>query len=389
MEDISIFFKPVEASLCSSTDETIGARALIHTENNFPDLTRKGVALIFVPEYRQSRSLSNQSSIKNDEFRTSFFKLYDHFESDFEIYDLGSIYPGDSYKDTTTALTNSTEYLIKKNIVPIVIGGSQDLTFSIYEAYKNLELLINLTTLDQEFDLGDKEVDLKENGWLSHILMDKACYLFNYSNLAAQGHYIPSSQFKLFEELYFDVNRLGQVSEDIKTVEPVLRNSDFLSFDLNAIRNADFSASTLDLVNGISSSEACKIARYAGISDKLSCFGIFNLDTIKLNDVSSDLLAQLIWYFIDGYSNRKGDFPKGSKKNYKKFRVNNEELDNELIFYKSHKSARWWMEVPYPGAKESKFQRHQLVPCNYLDYELAMKGELPDLWWKTYQKLSV
>ena len=389
MEDISIFFKSVEDGVCSFVDESIGARVQIHTENSFPDLIKKGVALIFVPEYRRSISSSEQSLKRIDQVRESFYKLFDHFEDDFEIYDLGTIHPGDSYQDTTAALTNSTEYLIKKNIVPIIIGGSQDLTFSIYEAYKNLELLINLATLDQEFDLGDKDLELKENGWLSHILMDKACYLFNYSNLAAQGHYIPSSQFKLFDELYFDVNRLGVISDDIKTVEPVLRNSDFLSLDLNTIRNADFSASTLDLVNGVSSYDACKIARYAGISDKLSCFGIFNLDTTKLNSVSSDLLAQLIWYFVDGYSNRKGDFPKGSKKNYKKFRVTNEELDNELIFYKSHKSARWWMEVPYPGAKESKFQRHQLVPCNYLDYEFAMKGELPDLWWKTYQKLSV
>jgi hypothetical protein len=47
------------------------------------------------------------------------------------------------------------------------------------------------------------------------------------------------------------------------------------------------------------------------------------------------------------------------------------------------------MEVPYSISNASKYQRHQLVPCSIGDYEMAMKGELPDLWWKTYLKLSV
>jgi len=28
------------------------------------------------------------------------------------------------------------------------------------------------------------------------------------------------------------------------------------------------------------------------------------------------------------------------------------------------------------------------VPCRYDDYKMAVSGELPDLWWRTYQKLS-
>jgi hypothetical protein len=29
-----------------------------------------------------------------------------------------------------------------------------------------------------------------------------------------------------------------------------------------------------------------------------------------------------------------------------------------------------------------------MVPCNKSDYDDAMKNEMPDLWWKTYQKLG-
>jgi formiminoglutamase len=27
------------------------------------------------------------------------------------------------------------------------------------------------------------------------------------------------------------------------------------------------------------------------------------------------------------------------------------------------------------------------VPCRYEDYTMAVNGEMPDLWWRTYQKL--
>ena len=46
------------------------------------------------------------------------------------------------------------------------------------------------------------------------------------------------------------------------------------------------------------------------------------------------------------------------------------------------------MEVPYPPQYSVKYERHHLVPCDFKDYERAMKNEVPNLWWKTYQKLG-
>ena len=106
------------------------------------------------------------------------------------------------------------------------------------------------------------------------------------------------------------------------------------------------------------------------------------------NDQANSLLAQLIWYFIDGAFNRFGDYPIGSRKNYTKFHVSVEEFDGDLVFYKSDKSQRWWLEVSYPAGEEGKYERHQLVPCDKGDYENAMNNHIPNLWWKTLQKLS-
>ena len=115
--------------------------------------------------------------------------------------------------------------------------------------------------------------------------------------------------------------------------------------------------------------------------------GIFNFD-IGQNENASALLSQIIWYFIDGVHARMGDFPIGSKIEYKKFIVHLDDFPDDLIFYKSPKSGRWWMEVKYPVNEGSKYERHHLVPCDEDDYQNTLENEVPDLWWKTLQKLS-
>jgi hypothetical protein len=91
---------------------------------------------------------------------------------------------------------------------------------------------------------------------------------------------------------------------------------------------------------------------------------------------------------MDGFYNRKSDFPSRTNPDYIRFHVVLHEEKYEINFYKSKKSDRWWMEIPYPPHADAKFERHTLIPCSYKDYTLATNNEIPDRWWQTYQKLS-
>jgi hypothetical protein len=130
------------------------------------------------------------------------------------------------------------------------------------------------------------------------------------------------------------------------------------------------------------------LAKYAGISDKLTAIGLFNCYMEGVGLKEHQQIAQIMWYFIDGVSQRYGDFPIGSKKGYTKFTVYFDKEEHEIVFFKSNVSARWWMEVPYPPVDNVKFERHHMVPCNKEDYDFALLGDVPNLWWKTYQKLG-
>ncbi len=383
MKDISIYFQSISSN-SKYGEEMLGSSIRANIDGDFPTIKEKGTAIIYVPEYRNhSENLNND--FRND-FRSQFYKLFQGVNWTHTIYDLGTIVPGKEINDTIYAIQTVCQELIKKEIIPIVIGGTQDLTNAIYKAYEQLEQMVNLTTIDNKLDLGDIEKEVNHEGWLSHVLLHKPCYLFNYTNIGAQNHYISNKTLDLFNELYFDVCRLGEISNSIQVTEPYMRNTDILSFDLTSIRASDLQNHNYSAPNGIFANEACQLSRYAGISDKLTSIGIFNYYSNN-HKVTDELVAQLIWYFNEGYAYRKGDFPIGSKKSYTKFRVFLEELKEEIVFYKSNKSGRWWIEVPYPGSKRSKFMRHQMIPCSYETYLETMKGEVPDLWWKTYQKL--
>jgi hypothetical protein len=84
---------------------------------------------------------------------------------------------------------------------------------------------------------------------------------------------------------------------------------------------------------------------------------------------------------------RKGDFPKGDYERYTRYSVLMDDTGDELIFYKSTLTDRWWMDVPYPAGSAERYERHHLVPCSYEDYETALNQEVPNRWWKTFQKL--
>ena len=383
MKDISIYFAPVNSDLIPSKGESLHKSVHVHTEAGFPELEKKGLAIIYVPENRNGSEIDGENQV----FRSRFYQLNKGDGWNFSLYDLGTIRPGEKVEDTYFALGQVVTELVKKEIVPIVIGGSQDLTLACYKGFEPLEQMVNVCSIDSKLDVGSPDDPLKNNGFVSHLLMQRPCYLFNYAVIGVQRPLVTKDAMSLFDRLYFDVCRLGEFNANFKIAEPHLRNSDIISMDFESIRAGETDKEYYHNPNGFYADQVCQLAKYGGISDKTACFGIYNVHP-EQNVISSDLVAQVMWYFIDGYSQRVGDFPVGSKKNYVKFHVHMDEFDDDLVFYKSDKSERWWLEVKYPSGSAGKYERHQLVPCDKADYEASMKNVIPNLWWKTIQKLS-
>ena len=346
------------------------------------DLENVKFAILGVKENRSDVDFIGEE-ICFDEIRKSLYSLYPG-NWPYSIIDMGDIEKGESIQDTHFAMKTVMEELLKKDITPLLLCGSQDLAYSQYRAYDFSGNMVNITNIDSKFDLGDADQPMTNKSFVGKIIVDKPYSLFNYSNIGYQSYYNSPEEIQLMEKLFFDGYRLGEVTADITLVEPVLRNSDMVFLDIGTIKSADLSYKNSSSPNGFDGREICAISRYAGISNKVKSFGIYELKDFKNSKSAAMLIAQIFWYFIEGFSFRVSDDDFSNETHYVIYKV---PLENDvLIFKKSNKTGRWWMELPFFSNINNKLKRETLLPCTYDDYLSACNQEMPERWIKARRK---
>ena len=95
----------------------------------------------------------------------------------------------------------------------------------------------------------------------------------------------------------------------------------------------------------------------------------------------------MIWYFTEGVNCRVKDDDFSNESNFQKFNTLTE--TQNLIFYKSLKTSRWWLEIPFLSNVNNKLKKHTLLPCTHNDYIDACNNKIPERWYKAFKKNSV
>lgn len=389
--DFNSYFEPIDLEhlgfVSRPTFPQLGDCVSAHTDNHFPDLEGMRLAIIGIMDDR--RAVMNQGcAAAADEIRRKLYPLaLPHTEA--RIADLGNIMPGQTPEDTYYAVTEVMYKLLEHNITVIILGSGQDHTFAAYKAYEILGQVINICSIDSRFDLDGNE-GMDSRNYLKHIIMQQPNFLFGYTNIGYQSYLCGPSYIGLMEQLNFDAFRLGAIQQRMDSAEPLVRNADLVTIDLGAVRQSDAPANGDPSPHGFYGEQLCQLARFAGMSDKTSCIGFFELNPkYDQHSQTAHMTAHALWYFIEGFYNRKSDFPNRDKQNYRRYTVELRDQDVEIVFHKSKKSDRWWFEVPCNDMeRRERYDRHLLVPCNYSDYEQALNNEVPELWWHYYQRFN-
>ncbi|GAC1588386.1 MAG: formimidoylglutamase [Ginsengibacter sp.] len=373
MHDLHEFLEPINKAYIHNDEgyfhNQIGFEIAAY-EEVFPSLDEADIVIVGVQEQRGAGE--PVSSVEAFEIRKALYKLY-LWHSDIKLADIGDIRTGDRLNDSYASVKIVISELLKINKTVVLIGGSHDNTLGQYYAYKDQNKFIEATVIDAKIDL-QTESSLRADNFLMEMLTSEPNHIRHYNHIGFQSYFIHPGMLETIDKLRFDCYRVGVAKEDIEEMEPVIRNSSMVSFDIAAIKHSDAPAGCVS-PNGFSGEEACVLTRFAGMSEQVSTLSIFGFhaeDDVK--HMTATQIAEMIWYFIDGKSRSKQEASIENREDFNEYHLGLTDMTS--TFLQSKKTGRWWMELP----------NKKLIPCSKKDYVLASNNQIPERWLRAQER---
>lgn len=322
-------------------------------------LVESGVALVFVSDYRGAGR--EAFSLDFSALRKELYSLAE-LEFPIAISDMGDLISGRSSEDTQYILQEFLSACHYNNTLPFIIGGSADLSFALYSALDFHQKEVSYTQVSSQVSLRGNESALNETNFLSRIFSSKQFSIENYAHLGYQKHLNSKESIDLIRQVEFDSVRLSELMNTPEVVEPYTRFSDLVTLNADAVESSAGAFSIHPQVNGLNRREICGVMKEIGMSEKLKSMGLFNLELQDQSQMNFQLMAQMIWYFLEGVSIRKSH---PHEKQYETYWVMAEE--GEYAFHREVFTNLWYF------GNEKEIQSN--LPCLRSDYENAKRGE--------------
>lgn len=288
----------------------------------------------------------------SDLIRKELFKLAFPFQN-CKILDFGNLL--DQSPEENIAFFS---YLLTSNIIPIYIASDPNQSEHVFQSVLNLNIPSSWAVVHPSLADDMNLRPLLDNGVEEGLV--KARFLGH------QSHVTPVEELAKLQASGVESMRLGHIRQNIDRVEPWCRSIDHGLFHMDAMRSTDFPAQKSSNPGGFFYEEACKICQFIGASSHLKSIGFYGYQPEKDKDgLSAAVLAQMIWYFIDGFHHFR-ETQSIQKSKLTQYVVHAAHSDLDINFWKNPETGRWWMEVP--GVQD------HWVSCTYDDYLEACHG---------------
>ncbi len=374
LDNISCFLDPLNLAMLSDDEgffDTQLGKHISAYEEYLPDITNSDLVIVGCSEIRGNGPGYNQDTTPDD-VRREIYRLF-YWHNTINIADMGNVKKGASIEDTYAALKSVVSELVEQGKKVLIIGGSHDLTLAQYGAYVSLEKIIEATCVDAKIDL-NMDTGLPSDNYLMEMLTGEPNFIKHYNHIGFQSYFVHPHMLETIDKLRFDCVRVGKVKESIEEMEPAIRNSHMLSFDISAIQNAHAPANRIS-PNGFTGEEACTLMKYAGMSPNISSIGIYGfLSSQDIHSLTSKQISHMVWYLIDGIYKGKNEAIPAENDSFNVYSVIGDEYETK--FLQNKQTGRWWMQT-----YEGKF-----TACTYADYLIASKNEIPERWLRALER---
>ncbi|MFN8240060.1 MAG: arginase family protein [Bacteroidales bacterium] len=388
MLDLNDYFNPVsierpEYHLLTGS-ASFSHNITIHTENNpVKDIGKFRIAILGVPDGRNSPDEGTAAA--PDIIRRCLYTMT-RIPGKTKIIDLGNMKKGTGFNDTIAGLSDVLTYLASENVFAVIIGGSSALVRSIDSRFSAGQKPYTMLSVDSRIDFHPERKSSDSFNFLNQIIYNPGSSIKHFINIGYQTYLNDQQTINRLVKKRADLFRIGDVRQGIHLTEPLMRDSDVAVFDISAVRQSDAPGTFAPSPNGFYGEEICLLSRYAGISDNLKIFGIFEVNpSFDNRDQTSALAAQILWFFLEGFSQKQFEVPlldDPMSGRFIRYHVRITDLDDDLIFVKSTLTERWWLEL------QADDKTTEYVACSHEDYQQANRNEVPDRWVRAAARLK-
>ena len=391
--NLALFFDSLPDELLAPTAvPTALAAYLTPFGEAFPDWRAADLAIIGLDEWRGTAAGPPPPGHHGaNRVRERFYQLQKGTGS-LRLVDLGNLRPGPTLEDTYQRLREIVAALLEAGTVPLLLGGGHDLDIGQFTAYEALNQSITFAVVDAKPDMGLPLPSAPADAThLRRLLTHEPNIIFSCAHLGHQQYLTPPDVLAAFEKLHFETMSVGEMRADRSLAEPVLRQANFLSLDIAAIRWQDAPGYYPASPFGLGNEDAAQLCWYAGHNEQLTSIGLYGYrPDHDPHGLAAATLATMLWYFIEGYYHRKPETGFGTYRFLTYTLVlpsSGHDEPTELVFYKSRRldtDNKWWMEVESMADRSLK----RIVPCTHQDYLQAAQGDLPRRWFRTQALLG-
>ena len=322
--------------------------ANLNGKSNISSCIHQGLTTNPPPEQNQLAIIGADAKWAN-RVRFQLYKFAANFTSS-TICDLGNLNTLNPESVTSVAID-----VAGNGAIPIFIGMRSDIAHNVWKHLNGSNPALQGLFVRESFPT-----------WLHTVgERERICFM------GLQSHLLDNESRRHIESTNASWLRLSKMRDALEETEPVIRDTHFLNFDLSAIRYSDLPSQISHSTSGLSSEEACRITRYAGLAPDLRFVVISGHDPLSPeHGPSANTTAQLLWYFASGLDNRIIERPAAGDR-FTQYVVHLQRFDFDLKFYKSNMSGRWWLELP---ARENQY----IFSCAYRDYLAACEDVVTD-----------
>lgn len=387
MNDLKDYLDPVSidkpASLFIPEESQFSRNLMVNTENN-PITSLRGFRIVIIGLPDGLTGPVPGSDRAADTIRRALYPLA-RIPGKAKIADLGNMKAGMTFNDTLAGLTHILSCLAGYGPEVILLGGSTALLRAIDSHFRASETGYNLTVVDSVIDYSPGKKDEYSSNTLAPLFRSSESNMKHFVNIGYQTYLNDPQVITRLNRRQYDLIRLGEMRQAIHLTEPCFRDTGVVVFNMGAVRNADAPGTVRCSPNGLYAEEACQLARFAGLSDKLKIFCLFEINPLRdVTGQTAALAAQIIWLLLESTMQKQvenpgsGSIPEGR---FVRYHINAGNPEEEMIFIKSSYTDRWWMEIgSASGGKH-------YVACSYEDYLRANNNDIPDRWIRAISRL--